>query len=108
MADRDQWLLDAGAMNGFPNTGYLPGDFNLDGSVDVSDFNIWNSNKFNDTAAWCAGDGNLDGVTDVGDFNLWNNNRFLSSDHVQSVPEPSGMLTILTGLLGLGLLRRRK
>ncbi len=56
--------------------GTLTGDANLDGQVDVSDFNIWNSNKFTTGNNWCSGDFNGDGVTDVPDFNIWNANKF--------------------------------
>ncbi|MEM7314315.1 MAG: lamin tail domain-containing protein, partial [Planctomycetota bacterium] len=60
--------------------GTLPGDANLDMTVDVSDFNIWNSNKFGScSGGWGAGDFNGDGVTDVSDFNIWNSNKFQSA-----------------------------
>ncbi len=36
----------------------LPGDANLDGYVDVLDFNLWNQNKFTNFAAWVTGDFN--------------------------------------------------
>ena len=88
VADRDQWLFDAGVMNGFPTTGYLPGDFNLDGSVDVSDFNIWNGNVFTANSAWTAGDYTLDGFVDVSDFNVWNANVFTSSSVVAPTVTP--------------------
>ncbi len=64
--------------------GVLPGDANIDGVVDVTDFNIWNSNKFtfNDPSApgvgWATADFNCDGVSDVTDFNTWNSNKFTS------------------------------
>ncbi len=48
----------------------LPGDANLDGSVDASDFNVWNSNRFRPDAGWCSGDFTSDGAVDVGDFNI--------------------------------------
>ncbi len=48
--------------------------------VDVSDFNVWNSNKFTSVAAWCAGDFNADGAVDVSDFNIWNANKFTAAD----------------------------
>ena len=47
---------------------FIPGDANLDGSVDVSDFNLWNQNKFTELAAWSAGDFNADGIVDVSDL----------------------------------------
>jgi hypothetical protein len=60
--------------------GTLFGDANLDRSVDVSDFNAWNSNKFGAcSGGWSAGDFNGDGGSDVSDFNLWNNNKFQSA-----------------------------
>ncbi|MEM7313008.1 MAG: Calx-beta domain-containing protein, partial [Planctomycetota bacterium] len=73
LEDVDSWLVIAGNINeGGP---YLGGDANLDGSVDVSDFNVWNNNKFTSTPAWCSGDFYSDGAVDVSDFNVWNNNK---------------------------------
>ncbi len=73
--DRDAWLAEAGSFNGLASP-YLLGDATLDGFVDVSDFNIWNSSKFTNTAEWCSGDFNADGAVDVSDFNDWNANKF--------------------------------
>ena len=78
LADRDQWLLDAGILN--IGGAYLPGDANLDGVVDGSDFNRWNANRFASTGRWSQGDFNADGVTDGSDFNVWNANKFQASD----------------------------
>ena len=82
LADRDQWLTIAGAANNASGGAYLLGDASLDGVVDTSDFNIWNSNKFTNVAEWCSGDFNADGVVDTSDFNIWNQNKFQSSDAV--------------------------
>ena len=79
-ADRDLWLELAGEMNLASGNPYLLGDANLDGSVDVSDFNLWNGNKFTGQALWSAGDFSADGSVDVSDFNVWNGNKFQSSD----------------------------
>ncbi|MEM7313491.1 MAG: Ig-like domain-containing protein, partial [Planctomycetota bacterium] len=91
--DRDQWLLDAALANGFTGT-YLVGDGNLDGNVDVSDFNLWNARKFSASSAWCDSDFNTDGSVDVSDFNLWNVNKFTSSPTASptapSLPRPAG------------------
>ena len=78
--DRDLWLVDAGGQNLPSANAYLLGDANLDGAVDASDFNIWNSHKFTSTPAWSAGDFSADGVVDISDFNIWNGNKFQNAD----------------------------
>ena len=107
LADLDVWLAVAGAANLVSGNPYLKGDANLDGVVDVSDFNLWNANKFTNTPAWCSGDFTADGVIDVSDFNVWNGNKFQTADHVGSVPEPTGLATLVGGLVGLLLGFRR-
>ncbi len=103
-ADLTAWLIEGGnAEVGGP---FLVGDATLDGSVDVSDFNRWNENKFNNTAAWCAGDFNADGSVDVSDFNLWNGNKFKMSGSTAVVPEPQ--LAIVLPLLMAGLFLNRR
>lgn len=84
--DVDTWLAVAGEVNLASGDPFLYGDANLDGNVDVSDFAIWNANKFTSTAAWCQGDFNADGVTDVSDFSLWNANKFTSAGQLNSAP----------------------
>ncbi|MEM7315290.1 MAG: LamG-like jellyroll fold domain-containing protein [Planctomycetota bacterium] len=105
LADRDAWLAEAGAVNLASGNPYKLGDANLDGVVDVSDFGVWNANKFTTNDAWCEGDFTADGVVDVGDFNEWNGNKFTSSD-AAAVPEPGSMIMLL--VLSAGLLRFRK
>lgn len=95
------WLAIGGANNPAATNGnpFLTGDANLDGSVDVSDFNVWNGNKFSSIPAWCSGDFNTDGSVDVSDFNLWNSSKFMSSGPAV-VPEPaSGLMLVVGGLL---------
>ncbi len=79
LADRDAWLLEAGEFNLGAGLQYMLGDANLDGNVDVTDFNTWNANKFTQVAAWSRGEFNGDGLVDTTDFNLWNANKFRSS-----------------------------
>ena len=76
------WLAVGGAQNPADTGGnpFLSGDANLDGVVDVSDFNTWNGNKFTSVAAWSLGDFNADGSIDTSDFNIWNANKFSSSN----------------------------
>ena len=103
-ADQQQWLADAGTENiGAP---YLPGDGNLDGFVDGSDFNIWNANKFSADAAWCHGDFNADGSIDGSDFNIWNANKFTQSVP-NAVPEPQSSTMLLFLSIYVVLLRSR-
>ena len=79
LLDRDAWLAAAGSENIGFGVSYQLGDANLDASVDVSDFVIWNASKFTFESRWCAGDFNADGVVDTGDFNLWNRSKFTSA-----------------------------
>ncbi len=105
-ADLTQWLADAGAANLPSGNPYLPGDANLDGSVDASDFNIWNSNRLSSIAAWCSGDFTADGSVDASDFNVWNSHRLMSSGG-GVVPEPQlGGWLLLSAVACL--LRRRR
>ncbi len=100
-ADLTLWLLRAGAINLPSGNPYLPGDANLDGVVDGSDFLAWNSHKFTPTTGWCAGNFNADSVVDGSDFLIWNSHKFLSSDQSQvAVPEPTGCILILLSLIG--------
>ncbi len=80
LADRDEWLALAGAENLTSGNPYRVGDANLDGSVDISDFNLWNANKFTSNSDWTSADFSADGSVDISDFNLWNSNKFQSSD----------------------------
>ncbi|MEM7312623.1 MAG: PEP-CTERM sorting domain-containing protein [Planctomycetota bacterium] len=97
-ADLDAWLAEAGNVENVGGGAYLKGDANLDGVVDISDFNIWNANKFSNTEAWCQADFNADGVTDTSDFNIWNANKFQSAD-ATAVPEPSGLFLLMAAMI---------
>jgi hypothetical protein len=100
LADRDEWLAQAGSTNLANGNPYLVADANLDGVVDVSDFNTWNASKFTNSGLWSLGDFNADGVSDVTDFNLWNSNKFQASD-AAAVPEPATWLPLLFGIIAL-------
>ncbi len=84
----------------------LAGDANGDGTVDVSDFNIWNTNKFSPGTDWLTGDFNGDGITDVSDFNIWNVNKFTTVGAV--VPEPASVTALAFMSLASCALRRRR
>ena len=102
IADRDAWLFEAGAENLEYGFEYSLGDANLDGVVDVSDFNIWNTNKFSMSSNWCSGDFSADGVVDVSDFNLWNGNKFESAASIfNSQPRDSAEFTEVSRIVFL-------
>ncbi len=103
-SDLSDWLAIAGSENLPTGNSYLPGDANLDGTVDGQDFLQWNSNKFTATPAWCAGDFTADGNVDGQDFLVWNSQKFNSADGLSAVPEPG--YTLLPGFaLLLGFFR---
>ncbi|MEM7314077.1 MAG: right-handed parallel beta-helix repeat-containing protein, partial [Planctomycetota bacterium] len=77
-ADVEAWLAEAGSSLFGPGVSLIPGDADLNGTVDVSDWNIWNNNKFTMNSAWCSGNFNADTVIEVSDFNVWNENKFRS------------------------------
>ena len=92
-ADVNAWLMDAGELRFGTGRFFLPGDANLSGGVDGSDFGIWNMNKFTSASNWCQGDFNQSGAVDGSDFGIWNMNKFMSSD----VSRSAGPLTPANG-----------
>ena len=84
----------------------LPGDATLDGVVDGSDFNRWNSNKFTTGATWEHGDFNCDGSVDGSDFNAWNANKFSSLD-LATIPEPSSGRVLIVAFIALATILRK-
>jgi hypothetical protein len=97
LLDRDELLLELG--------GIFLGDADLDGDVDVSDLNPvgfhWQQC---DSRSWSGADFNFDGCVDSRDLNEVGKNwqrgvaRFASTG-IESVPEPTGHLLWLFGLL---------
>ena len=67
-ADSLEWVVN--------HLGTFPGDANLDGFVDGSDWNIWNDHKFTTSQGWCQGDFSGDGIVNATDWNLWHTRRF--------------------------------
>jgi hypothetical protein len=97
--DLADWLALAGAANLPSGNSYLPGDANLDGSVDGGDFLVWNDHKFAQVSAWCQGDFDASGFVDGDDFLIWNTNKFQSS---AAVPEPAGWyLCLIAAMLSV-------
>jgi hypothetical protein len=86
-ADVFEWLLDAGELRFGLGRFFKSGDASLDGSVDGSDFGIWNSNKFTTANRWCQGDFNQDDFVDGSDFGVWNSNKFTASDAASALTQ---------------------
>ncbi|MBN2295038.1 MAG: PEP-CTERM sorting domain-containing protein, partial [Pirellulales bacterium] len=84
-----------------------PGDFNMDGKVDVSDLGILAGSYGATTGkTWSNGDANLNGAVDVEDLGILAGNYGYGVTAAAAVPEPS-MLCLL-GLGALSLLLRRR
>ena len=58
-----------------PGRSFCPGDANLDGGVDMTDFTILRNNAFTTTFFYCDGDFNTDGIVDWADYLIWNTYR---------------------------------
>jgi fibronectin-binding autotransporter adhesin len=86
----------------------LYGDSNLDGSVDGTDLNTVLSNYNATGANWLQGDFNYDGTVDGTDLNtvLSNYNQVVSA--AAAVPEPTSLLLVTAGCLGLAAYAWRK
>ena len=80
---------------------YPPGDFDGDGNVTATDYDIWKA-AFGSTTELAA-DASGNGVVDAADYTIWRNN--LSSGSAASisiiVPEPSSIIAAAGALLFL-------
>ncbi len=87
----------------------LPSQFNSDAMV--SGIGVGDSLAgFSVTFDW-TGAGSLDGFYfEVGDFDSWNTvgTGYTELAGVATVPEPATLLLVGTGMLGLGIIRKRK
>lgn len=88
-----------------------PGDANGDEAVNGADYTIW-ADHYKDQpipawsqGGWGVGNFNEDGVVDGADYTLWAD-RFTGIGGQQGVPEPSTVIMLALGWLGL--IRRRR
>ena len=86
----------------FINLKALAGDANGDRAVDLVDFAIWQSNRFQ-PGDWTDGDFDGDGMVDVRDFNLWNEHKitFYGTVNPAVVPEPSTISLLVLAVVFL-------
>lgn len=100
--DLQQWLEMAGS--GLGTSAFVPGDADLDGSVEFNDF-LQLSENFGEVAGWTGGDFDGDGVVGFPDF-LSLSANFGTTVQAASVPEPSGwMMTVIASSLLLSVVR---
>jgi hypothetical protein len=100
--------------------GALEADFDLDGSISVSDLIAW-ARGFGSNGGFSYGDANLDGAVGVGDLILWAESFGTTGGNTTgpgtilvdnaaavAIPEPSG-LSLVMGIAGcMSVLRRRR
>jgi arylsulfatase A-like enzyme len=56
------------------NPPFLPGDFNVDGTVDAADYVLWRFEVRQTSVAQRAADSNGDGIVDDSDYQIWRRN----------------------------------
>ncbi|WP_442484960.1 hypothetical protein [Aeoliella sp. SH292] len=84
----------------------LPGDFNLDGKVNLADYTVWRDNLGAANDGGLNGNGNNLGTVDGADYALWKQNfgttsgSLAASSAGQQVPEPAGALLVTLALFG--------
>jgi hypothetical protein len=76
-----------------------PGDYNGDMIVDIQDFNFWKANFGEMVTPGAGADGNGDGTVDAADYVIWRKNSIAGSGSLASVPEPSGVLLLVFGMV---------
>lgn len=91
----------------------IPGDINMDGSVDISDLAImganWNLTGPSGGAFWGEGDLNGDGIVDISDLSIlganWGNTKPTGLVTTTTIPEPSILQLLVTSLVALAAVR---
>jgi hypothetical protein len=89
----------------------LPGDANLDGTVNITDLSKVLTNYDTSSERWGDGDFNGDGAVNINDLSnvLTNYDQTAGAFHgVEAVPEPATLVLLLAGATCLLVWRRRK
>lgn len=82
---------------------YTQGDYNRDGVVDTTDYDLWAAEYGSTVTVGTGADGNNDGMIDAADFTVWRDNLVPGS--AATVPEPTAICFAM--LLSIAGLRRR-
>jgi hypothetical protein len=93
---------------------FLPGDYNHDDRVDSADYVVWRETLGSTTELVADGSGNF--VIDQDDYNVWRANFGAVFDSAgafaavlpNAVPEPSGLVIIITGFVSAFVRHRRQ
>jgi hypothetical protein len=96
------WQLKPGGVTMFLDIAIeLPGDYNLDGTVNAADYVVWR-NSFGDTVLrGTFADGDADGIVNNGDYAAWANNfgATIQNADADAVPEPSAAMLLIIAIL---------
>ena len=86
-------------------TPQIPGDANLDGTVDINDLTVVLSNYGARGATWWQGDFNGDGKVDINDLTIvlshYGQSVAAPGGGPTAVPEPGTLIALAAGLAGL-------
>jgi hypothetical protein len=114
------WLVGAGNAqiyldnvmhnpSGLITPGYIPGDFDGDGLVNLADYSKWRTTYGNTVTPWTNADGNGDGVVNNADYVLWRKQMAMgggaSFGASAAIPEPSAVLLVIVTVALFGVRR---
>ena len=95
-----EWLDDLGL-----GAALLPGDYNGDGDVDITDFSPWRD-TYGQTGVGLAADGNGDGVIDAADYTVWRDAA--DAGAATAVPEASAIGVALVAATAISFGQRSR
>ena len=95
----------SGQTDAFELKAVLPGDANLDAKVDINDLTIVLAHYDEAGMTWTTGDFNNDGKVDINDLTIvlahYGQSLGASGNRIAAVPEPSTIVLLAAGLVGL-------
>jgi uncharacterized membrane protein len=95
----------SGQERAFLLTALLPGDANLDGTVDINDLTIVLANYGQTGTTWTQGEFTGDGTVDINDLTIvlahYGEPLGSSGAGLSAVPEPSSIVLLAAGLVGI-------